>query len=85
MLAVIEKRWGQAYRRFAAVIVVGGGACLLRRGLSARFGGKAVVPDDPVLAPARGLYKMALLHGRRQRRGSHEEPAAEAARPAPAA
>jgi hypothetical protein len=38
-----------------------GGACLLRRRLSARFGGKVVLPDDPVLATARGLYKMALL------------------------
>jgi hypothetical protein len=88
VLSIVEKRWGQAYRRFAAVIVVGGGACLLRRGLSARFGGKAFVPDDPVLATARGLYKMALLHSRHKQRGSHEElPAggpSEAARPAQA-
>ena len=82
VLSFVEKRWGQAYRRFAAVIIVGGGACLLRRGLAARFAGKVVMPDDPVLATARGLYKMAQLHGQRKRRGAHEDSGTEAARPA---
>jgi hypothetical protein len=72
VLSFIEKRWGQAFRRFTTVIVVGGGACMLRRGLSARFGGRITVPDDPVLATARGLYKMALLHGQRKRKGTSQ-------------
>jgi len=85
VLSFIEKRWGQAYRRFAVVIAVGGGARLLRRGLNAKFGGKVVVPDDPVLATARGLYKMACLHrlnSQRKRKEAHEDAGTDAARPA---
>ncbi|MBM3122946.1 MAG: ParM/StbA family protein [Chloroflexi bacterium] len=63
----LERRWGVKFRRFAAVILVGGGALLLRDLLLARFGGKAYVPDDPVLATARGLYKLAGLTAARRR------------------
>jgi hypothetical protein len=63
----LERRWGVKFRRFAAVILVGGGALLLRDLLLARFGGKAYVPDDPVLATARGLYKLAILTAARRR------------------
>ena len=54
----IEKGWGAAFRRFQKVLVVGGGALLLKEGLLAHFRGKAIVPDDPVLAIARGLWKL---------------------------
>ncbi len=64
----IERRWGSAARRFTAVLVVGGGALLLRDTLLPRFEGRAFVPDDPVLSTARGLYKFSLLQARRRRR-----------------
>jgi len=56
----IEKRWGQQWRRFERVILVGGGSVLLGNQLVKKFGGKAHLPDQPVLSIARGLYKQAL-------------------------
>ena len=57
----IEKRWGMAFKRFARVIVVGGGALLLKEHLTRQFNGKAVLPDNPVMSIARGLYKLLLM------------------------
>ncbi len=57
----IEKRWGTALKRFSRVIVVGGGAILLKEALTRQFNGKAVLADDPVLSIARGLYKLLLM------------------------
>jgi hypothetical protein len=74
VVSFLEKRWGQAHRRFAAVVMVGGGALLLQHALLSRFGGKAYVPDDPVLATARGLYKMALMQAKRPRRSLEGQP-----------
>lgn len=56
----IESRWGQFFKRFAAVLVVGGGAELLRPYIDAKFRGKAIVLDEPVMSISHGLYKMAL-------------------------
>ncbi len=67
VISFVERRWGNAYKRFAAVIVVGGGALLLRNSLVARFNARAFVPDDPVLATARGLYKLAAMTAARRR------------------
>ena len=64
---LLERRWDAKHRRFAAVILVGGGVHLLRQQLALRFGGKATIPDDPVLATARGLYKFAVLSQRKKR------------------
>jgi hypothetical protein len=61
----IERRWGTAYKRFAAVVVVGGGALLLKDELLGRFNGRCVVPFEPVMAVARGLHKLALMRSRR--------------------
>jgi hypothetical protein len=62
----IEKQWGDRWRGFAQVILVGGGALLLRSQLSGYFRGKSHLPDEPVLAVARGLYKLLRLqNGRR--------------------
>ncbi len=55
----IEKTWGRAWRRFGAVITVGGGALLLNGELN--FAGKQYMPDDPVMSIARGLYKMSKM------------------------
>ncbi len=57
----IESHWGNKYRRFARVIVVGGGAMLLKGALTDQFGAKAYVPDLPVMSIARGLYKLASM------------------------
>lgn len=65
VLGEVEKHWGQAYRRFERILVVGGGALLLERALRERFGAKAFFPDQPVLATARGLYKLARMRRRR--------------------
>jgi hypothetical protein len=61
VMGVIERQWGTSWRRFAAVLVMGGGAILLRYTLPLKFGAKAYMPDDPVQAIARGLYKMSLI------------------------
>jgi hypothetical protein len=57
----IEKRWGQSHRRFAKVLIVGGGALLLKEALTLQFGHKAYVPSDPVLSIARGLWKLSSM------------------------
>ncbi len=61
VMGVIERQWGSAWRRFAAVLIMGGGAILLKNTLPQRFNGKGFMPDQPVQAIARGLYKMSLL------------------------
>jgi hypothetical protein len=61
VLGLIEQKWGTLFRRFAAIIVVGGGSLLMREALLKRFNGKAVILDDPVISTARGLYKYALM------------------------
>jgi hypothetical protein len=57
----IEKRWGQSYKRFAKVLIVGGGALLLKDALTMQFGHKAYVPQDAVLSIARGLWKLSVM------------------------
>lgn len=54
----LDHEWGRDWKRFEAVIVVGGGAILLRDQLARKFGVKAFMPDDPVLSIARGLWKL---------------------------
>ena len=62
----IERRWGNAFRRFATTIVIGGGAVLLRDALTARFNGKSFMPDDPIMSVARGLYKLGRMKEKRR-------------------
>jgi hypothetical protein len=61
VMGVIERQWGNSWRRFQTVLIMGGGAVLLRSTLPFKFNGKAFVPDQPVMSIARGLYKMGLL------------------------
>jgi hypothetical protein len=56
----IERTWGESARRFARVIVVGGGALLLKPRLEHIFGAAFGMPDDPVMAVAHGLYKLGI-------------------------
>ena len=62
----VEKNWGSSYRRFQVIVVAGGGARILREGLLMRFKDRAVIPDDPIIATARGLYKYTLMQARRK-------------------
>ena len=64
---VIESTWGQSWKRFATILIVGGGAILLANSLPYHFGGKVYIPEDPVLSIARGLYKLGLFQERRKR------------------
>ncbi len=57
----IEKRWGASHKRFAKVLIVGGGALLLKDALTMQFGHKAWVPQDAVLSIARGLWKLSAM------------------------
>lgn len=57
---VVERQWGNAWRRFAVVLVMGGGALLLPE-MRTMFNGRGYVPENPVMSIARGLYKMSLL------------------------
>lgn len=57
----IERVWGMSHRRFAKVLIVGGGALLLREALTVQFAHKAWVPDDAVLSIARGLWKLSAM------------------------
>jgi hypothetical protein len=52
----VENIWGDSLSRFAAVLVVGGGAILLGDLLKLR--GKGVVATDPVMSISHGLYKL---------------------------
>jgi hypothetical protein len=65
VLSLIDRKWENLFKRFAAIIVVGGGSLLMRHALVKRFGGKCYIPDDPVIATARGLYKYARLKAAR--------------------
>jgi len=65
---VIDKHWSDAWKRFASVLLVGGGAALLKKTLPYRFNGKAFVPADPVLSIARGLYKLGKQVENRKRK-----------------
>jgi hypothetical protein len=63
--AEIARCWGRAAKRFSRVIAVGGGALLLRDALSAIFAPYLAFPDDPIMAVARGLRKIARKkHGK---------------------
>ncbi len=57
----IEKVWGVSHRRFAKVLITGGGALLLKEALTLQFGHKCWVPNDPVLSIARGLWKLLVM------------------------
>ena len=67
LLGYIESQWGRSEGRFKAVVVVGGGAELLREPLVRKFGIKTFIRHYPIIASARGMYKNALMRGRRKR------------------
>jgi hypothetical protein len=83
VLGQIEKTWETHFKRFATIVVVGGGSVLLHDELLRRFGGKAVIPDEPVIATARGLYKYAVMKANKNLT-PHPGPFPAASRPAAA-
>ena len=56
----IEKRWGKYHQRFYKILVVGGGSILLNDLLSRMFGARAWIAENPVMATAEGLYRLAI-------------------------
>jgi hypothetical protein len=69
VLGFIERQWSSSFRRFSIVVAAGGGSLLLRDVLLKRFRSKMHLPDDPILATARGLYKYAVQRRRRSNSG----------------
>lgn len=60
----IERRWGAAVNRFQTILLVGGGALLLKHSLklnSLDLKNIATIPDDPIMSVSKGLYKMGLM------------------------
>jgi len=60
ILGFVNSLWGQSYHRFYKVFLVGGGAILLEKHMRAKFNGKSVMADDPVMCIANGLYKVGF-------------------------
>ena len=77
VLGFVERHWGNTFRRFSRVVAVGGGTVLLRKALLLRFRSQAFIPDDPVMATARGLYKYSLMRSRRSRKRGKARTASE--------
>ena len=65
---VINQHWNKTWRRFNKILLVGGGAELLKESLPYRFNGKAFIPDDPVNSISRGLYKLRRQAENRKRK-----------------
>lgn len=61
VLGFIERQWGSRWRGLARIVGVGGGMRLLGPRLAEAFEGKLFVPDDPVFATARGLWKLSRM------------------------
>ena len=65
---VINKHWSKTWRRFNKILLVGGGAALLKNTLPYKFNGKAFVPADPVSSISRGLFKLRKQVENRKRK-----------------
>ena len=60
IIGFLNSLWGSSYQRFHRVFLVGGGAILLEKYMRAKFNGKTVMADDPIMAIASGLYKLGF-------------------------
>ncbi|MHC1732949.1 MAG: hypothetical protein AB9888_13100 [Bacteroidales bacterium] len=68
VFANIEACWSTKWKRFATVLVCGGGSLLLQKELTTYFGGKSYLdPKDAVMAIANGLYKLAVFQGQQKK------------------
>lgn len=57
----INKKWEGAHERFHKIFLVGGGVYLIEKQLKARFNGRTVVPENPLMSIARGGRKILLV------------------------
>ncbi len=64
IISSIETRWGSNIHEIKRIFLVGGGAKDAFPALQSRFGDIIVMPDDPYISIARGLYKWAVRNGR---------------------
>jgi hypothetical protein len=60
IIGFLNSLWGSSYQRFHKVFLVGGGSILLEKFMRAKFNGKTILADDPVMAIANGLYKLGF-------------------------
>jgi hypothetical protein len=60
IIGFLNSLWGNSYQRFHKVFLVGGGAILLEKYMRAKFNGKTVMAEDPIMAIANGLYKLGF-------------------------
>jgi hypothetical protein len=60
ILGFVNSLWSQNYHRFHRVFLVGGGAIMLEKYMRAKFNGKTVMAEDPIMAIANGLYKLGF-------------------------
>ena len=77
VLGFVERQWGRNFRRFKRVVIVGGGAVLLRVSLLQRFRRRTFIPGDPIIATARGLYKYTRMRAQRGRKRGKARTASE--------
>jgi hypothetical protein len=56
----INKKWDKYHQRFHKILIVGGGSILLKDLFARMFGAKAWISDNPVIATAEGLYRLAI-------------------------
>lgn len=57
----ITSKWGNEWRKFSKIILVGGGAVMLKNEILLQFAGKAILADDPYMTIACGLRKRGEL------------------------
>jgi len=66
VVGFVDTTWGKSANRLKRVIVVGGGCKYAYPALSAVFGQRLWVPENHIVAIARGLYKRAVVNGKKE-------------------
>lgn len=61
----VDATWGKISDSLNRVIAVGSGAELYRSPLLSVFGDRLWIPDSPIIAASRGLYKRSVLDSKR--------------------
>ena len=60
----VATEWADYLSQIKRIVLVGGGARYAEPFLRQRFGDKIWIPDEPIVAIARGLYKRAVYDGK---------------------
>mgnify|MGYP001502004631 CR=1 FL=1 len=61
----VAEKWEKHLSQIGRIVLVGGGARYAEPFLRRRFGEKIWIPDEPIVAIARGLYKRAVYDGKK--------------------